>query len=412
MKTKLILGATLGLNVVLAAMLLVPRGKPAPPAPRPSAAGSPTNSSAAPLTTTNVTTPVIPFHWRQVESEDYRRYIANLRALGCPERLIHDIILADIKKLYEAKERANVETAYEPWAGRDRRNAGNREWKTRRAALEEERRALIRELLGSEWVGRDEYDEWNDNETAGLLCGFLPEGVPAQLNVLTGRYWQLGQNIYEAAQGIYLDEDYAKVETLHAGFMSELAALLSPADFEELLLRHQYVKGFKGDEDALDGIEVSGAELRELMRVSLAPDDIYRDLFQIKRQDLPACEKERCEVEFEQKVAQILGPERFADYQFGKDRDYRHAFAFAREKKLSKSAARTVGRAMAGARQQLKEIKQDKVLTPDERQIAIAVLAAFTRNSVTAALGPAAATEYLKENGVYGLSENITGGQP
>jgi len=32
------------------------------------------------------------FDWRQVESEDYRTYLANLRAIGCPETTIRDIV--------------------------------------------------------------------------------------------------------------------------------------------------------------------------------------------------------------------------------------------------------------------------------------------------------------------------------
>ena len=37
---------------------------------------------------------------RQVESKDYRTYIANLRGVGCPEATIKDIILTDLMKLF------------------------------------------------------------------------------------------------------------------------------------------------------------------------------------------------------------------------------------------------------------------------------------------------------------------------
>jgi len=37
------------------------------------------------------------FRWSQVESADYPAYIANLRAIGAPEKTIRDIILADVK---------------------------------------------------------------------------------------------------------------------------------------------------------------------------------------------------------------------------------------------------------------------------------------------------------------------------
>jgi hypothetical protein len=44
-----------------------------------------------------------PFNWSQMESSDYRTYIANLRRVGCPEQTIRDIITADLDGLYSPK---------------------------------------------------------------------------------------------------------------------------------------------------------------------------------------------------------------------------------------------------------------------------------------------------------------------
>jgi hypothetical protein len=44
--------------------------------------------------------------WSQVESSDYRTYIANLRRIGCPEQTIRDIITADLDGLYSPKREA------------------------------------------------------------------------------------------------------------------------------------------------------------------------------------------------------------------------------------------------------------------------------------------------------------------
>jgi hypothetical protein len=43
------------------------------------------------------------FQWNQLESPDYRAYIANLRAVGCPKQTIRDIITADVDSLYAAR---------------------------------------------------------------------------------------------------------------------------------------------------------------------------------------------------------------------------------------------------------------------------------------------------------------------
>ena len=70
--------------------------------PRPPAAPANAPAPAPPLIVTNS----VPFHWRQVESSSYPEYIANLRAIGCPEPTIHDVISADLKSLYETRRAA------------------------------------------------------------------------------------------------------------------------------------------------------------------------------------------------------------------------------------------------------------------------------------------------------------------
>src|SRR5438045_9775863 len=64
--------------------------EPAPAAPAPE-----------PVVITNVEREVITnqIQWAQLESEDYRTYIARLRSIGCPEQTIRDIIIADLDKV-------------------------------------------------------------------------------------------------------------------------------------------------------------------------------------------------------------------------------------------------------------------------------------------------------------------------
>src|SRR5208283_306394 len=42
-----------------------------------------------------------PFRWKQLESSnDYRVYVANLRAAGCPERSVRAIVMTDVNALF------------------------------------------------------------------------------------------------------------------------------------------------------------------------------------------------------------------------------------------------------------------------------------------------------------------------
>ena len=54
-----------------------------------------------PVVITNVEREVITnqIQWAQLESEDYRTYIARLRSVGCPEQTIRDIIISDLDKV-------------------------------------------------------------------------------------------------------------------------------------------------------------------------------------------------------------------------------------------------------------------------------------------------------------------------
>jgi hypothetical protein len=83
-------------------------------------------------------TNAVPFRWAQLESTSYPEYIANLRAVGCPEPTIRDIITADLQALFAAR--------------RERLVATNSEAATRQrltAALDREEQIVKGQLLAS-----------------------------------------------------------------------------------------------------------------------------------------------------------------------------------------------------------------------------------------------------------------------
>jgi len=44
-----------------------------------------------------------PFQWSQLEAPDFATYVKNLRAIGCPELTIHDIVAGELKEIYAQK---------------------------------------------------------------------------------------------------------------------------------------------------------------------------------------------------------------------------------------------------------------------------------------------------------------------
>lgn len=102
---KKLLLASFALNLLLIAtggvyLALHKAEKPSPPAL--------SQANTVPGTHALKTTPLEktqrpPFHWNQVESEDYAVFIANLRGIGCPEQTIHQIISGEVATMYQEK---------------------------------------------------------------------------------------------------------------------------------------------------------------------------------------------------------------------------------------------------------------------------------------------------------------------
>ncbi|HSH92882.1 MAG TPA: hypothetical protein VK968_01915, partial [Roseimicrobium sp.] len=107
MKTGTIIGLSLAANIGLAAFVVhLVRQRPAavpPTAPLTTKSLKTALLATKSGTSTNTASggkPAEPFKWGQLEAEDYKVYIERLRAIGCPEQTIRDIIIADLDKLY------------------------------------------------------------------------------------------------------------------------------------------------------------------------------------------------------------------------------------------------------------------------------------------------------------------------
>gem|GEM_PF-1314683 len=339
------------------------------------------------------------FHWGLVESADYRQYIANLRAVACPERLLRDIIIADVTKLYAGRMRG-LESArddLQPWHGSERHRASSREHSARVTALQAEQRALIKELLGIDWNERFN-DLVNDNDMIALLLGFLPDQKPSQLMVLMEDFSEATQQVREKAHGILLAEDHDQLAQLRQEMMAKFSTLMTPMEFEELSLRAQSVGKFMEGDLHLDGVNLSGPEFRELCGLSRITGDIIQDEIFRDGKELSEEEQELQQKAFEAEVKKQLGPARFAEFQRAQQSEFRDAFEFTEEHHLPASTAATIGEAMRQAEEQASQIKADQSLSPAEQAALLTVLKSTTVNSLSSALGSSYA-EYARRQG-------------
>jgi hypothetical protein len=111
-----------------------------------------------------------PFRWSQLESAgDYRKYVRNLRNIGCPEPTLRAIVTADVDVLYRQR-RQELEKKLASLAGRS--------WSDQLAALNDEQawKAEFQKLPDAE---ASEIADWLGLKSSAQVTAEEPSPVPA-----------------------------------------------------------------------------------------------------------------------------------------------------------------------------------------------------------------------------------------
>jgi hypothetical protein len=112
----------------------------------------PLNTTAATPPPTASRTEPKPFRWNQLESKDYRTYVRNLRAIGCPERTVRDLVSADAEFVFgprrEALEHQLSDLANASWSARLAAAKTEAALKDELQNLPAQETALINRMLG------------------------------------------------------------------------------------------------------------------------------------------------------------------------------------------------------------------------------------------------------------------------
>lgn len=358
--------------------------------------------NAPPATPPVPTTNAAPFHWRALESADYTVYAANLRAVGCPERTLRDILLPDIEKLYDERAKKLEESPEDTfWETADQRDARQRPRDAKLRALELEKRALIQRLLGAEMSFKALKELRSDgfgSVILDLLLGFTDTAKTDQLFMV----YQLREADAEAhlaaTEGILLDEDITQLHALRDRLENDLARVLAPHEMEELRLRVVVLNGM----DHLSrrsGVNVSGAELREIARLRADTRDVFAKMLNLDDELYSEELRAKGDAAFQELLRRYVGPERFADVERGKDGLFRELFQSTEKLGVAKAALVQAYEARRAAESQAQQIRADQKLSAEERLLLLAALRAQTTQALARSLGPVGFDAYLKQHG-------------
>ena len=352
-------------------------------------------SYEAPLTNAVETQVVVRrqfFEWSEVESADYPTYIDNLRSIGCPPSTIRDIIVADVNQLYSRRKIVEVIVPDMEWwrmgSGYDAADEVSRQL----AQIENERRDLLSQLLGPDWEVVTTPPARFVFLSGPELDALDPETKQA-VQEISGRHDQRRARYIAQQEAAGQPVDPAELARLRDQERQQLTRLLTPAQLEAYLLRYSFNAEVMRRQ--LVQFDATPEEFRAIFRVR---DPIDHQIQLHYSEDTEADQRQRAQLEAQRDAAikQALGPERFRDYQFNLDPEYREAKSFAKQLNIPEKKILTIYEINRATAATLNEINNSANLSPTEREIAIAQTRAEARETLRKVVGDEAWQTYLE----------------
>lgn len=266
MRARHWLTVSLLLNLVLLAAGLWWRSRPAP-APRTERVPEleiVSTGQVVRIVKTNIVLRPRAFTWREIESLDYATYVANLRAVGCPESTVRDIIVADVSDLFARRRNALLASRDFPW-WKTQPQPGPFELPAETAlALEDEKGRLLTQLLGADWNARNLELARDAMPLTGPVLSALPAATKEAVQRITAEASQrVREHLLEQdSRSEVMDEEL--LNRIREQTREQLARILTATQLEEYLLRYSHnAAQLRTD---LANMEVTPAEFRSLFR--------------------------------------------------------------------------------------------------------------------------------------------------
>jgi hypothetical protein len=349
--------------------------------------------------------------WSQIESEDYRVYVKNLKAIGCPRHTIRDIIVSDVRELYYRRVQAIVDTVsgqfWELLSKPEEMTKVVDEKGKQLNDLEKERTDLLAELLGQqgEWAAlENEIGELERVEAKRQWLDFLPAEKADQCSAIEEKASRRQAEI-ATRQSLSPEERQNQIKLAKLNKYAELAKLLSPEEYYEYRLRNDPSANFRL---AVAGFESNPEELRRIVGIlnlnSTEPDpqseEILNRGYLSPGIAIVPVAPGSIEAQQYQEVAlnQLLG-DRYAQFQRGQDGRYQEFAGLTERLGLSDELAADAFAMRNAAEAAAGKLRANSNLDPDQRNAALTAIRLETERSFESLLGPDAFSAYQKKSG-------------
>ena len=360
----------------------------------PSSAPSPSNPSA----------PTRPFHWSDMVSDDLKTYRDNLRAAGCPELTVREIISAVINENFGGRRReilASAEDTY--WdmvrSGElaKRQTLPQTGWAKALTALAVERERTLADVLGVETSGAERARQALREEHERKRQ-WLPADKRVQLAALEdSREEHLAEWAAALGSGGPTAGDQARLEQYQREFAEGQKALLTADEQEELKLRESDVADWAAD---LPGFSLSQEEWRSLTTLRLQLEQSQNDLAtKTMSDDERQAQQIQLQQNFDAAAQQALSPDRFAQYQLANNEQYQALHNVTQRYGLPDSVAEQAAQTQQDAQNAAMQIRANSNLSPEDQQSALNIIQQQAQQALSQILGAKTFSTYQKYGG-------------
>lgn len=324
--------------------------------------------------------PAKVFDWQTVESSDYKTYIANLRAIGCPEETLRDIIRADVKKLFDARARAQMPKTerFEYWKpGSSIASLVNDDFVTRQRDLAVEKHLLLRQLLGTDVSNEPDL-------TAGLhvfdtVLDFMTAEKRSQ--VLEVQLLNLGRLAAASDQNSFANAQSEKEQLLNA--------ILTPEEKFEYDVRLSPTA--LSLQARMGGFAPTEQEFREMVRLQKQFEDTYGATAGSEAQERRAAAQR----ELEAQTRNLLGEDRYREYTHEQNWAGSSLRQIAQDFNIPKETAFKVFDLTNAAKEAAERIRTDDQRPDTQKQAALDAIRAEAERAISGLIGPQALQAYV-----------------
>ncbi|HEY6168511.1 MAG TPA: hypothetical protein VI454_10765, partial [Verrucomicrobiae bacterium] len=320
------------------------------------------------------------FNWTEVESDDYRTYIANLRDIGCPEKTIRDIVVADINEVFERRRLREIIPDDPAWWKGNPGAEVAQSIARKQAALDGERRALLTELLGSTW-------EPPRSQLGAMifLTGPVLGALPAETKLAVQDIVARSIERENQARREKPDEINPAAEARRRQqTREELAKVLTPQQLEEYLLR--WSQNSAQLRAQLRGVEVEPDEFRALFR---ATDALEQELQLQSATSAEAVRKqqERLQQRIDDAFKLTLDTNRYAQMKHNQDTVWVQTRELAAKIQAPPELVQPLYELTRAGEEEIRRIREDKTLTTAEQEEALAAISRDQADTLRELLG-------------------------